>query len=333
MRSKQVVRTMSLAFAVSLSGATNAYAQASPAVAEQPKPGEPELPLPSSAAPPQAAPSPSQAPPLSPSATDPSKATQAARQAKEAELTPIVPSPRDVTRPAFQLYAETDLPVLGIGVVLTSAHLIRTQGAYCAPQCNPADLNSLDRTTAGYWSPAWTNASDIAISAMMGGTAIALAVDEGPLPALNDAVVITEAGLSATAFSSILTLAAGRPRPFVYGDKAPLSTRNSANGALSFLSNHTAVSFAIATSLYMTERRLHPNQDSPYLFWGVGLAAASFVGTARVMAGRHFITDAVGGAIVGTSVGVLVPSLHGSPVRVVPSVTKKEGSLSILGMF
>jgi hypothetical protein len=32
----------------------------------------------------------------------------------------------------------------------------------------------------------------------------------------------------------------------------------------------------------------------------------------------HFISDSVGGAFVGTSLGVLIPSLHASPVAIVP---------------
>jgi len=32
----------------------------------------------------------------------------------------------------------------------------------------------------------------------------------------------------------------------------------------------------------------------------------------------HFISDVVGGAIVGSSLGLLIPSLHGSPVSIVP---------------
>jgi hypothetical protein len=44
-----------------------------------------------------------------------------------------------------------------------------------------------------------------------------------------------ESGLAATAAVTMMTLAAGRPRPYLYGDKAPLSDRNSADAGLSFL--------------------------------------------------------------------------------------------------
>ncbi len=51
------------------------------------------------------------------------------------------------------------------------------------------------------------------------------------------------------------------------------------------------------------------------------------------MAGRHFITDSIGGAIMGTAVGTIVTALHGSPVTLAPKVTPNEGSLSVVGAF
>ncbi len=146
--------------------------------------------------------------------------------------------------------------------------------------------------------------------------------------------MIGEATLSATALASIMTLAAGRPRPFLYGDptapagyKAPLSIRNSGDAGLSFLSSHTAEAFAMVTSLYVAEHRLHPRSSVPKYVLGVGLAVASTIGVARVMSGYHFITDVVGGAVVGSSVGVVVSSIHSSPVHVVPVIDRRpEGN-------
>jgi undecaprenyl-diphosphatase len=157
-------------------------------------------------------------------------------------------------------------------------------------------------------------------------------------------VVIGEATLSATAVASIMTLAAGRPRPFLYGDpafpagyKAPLSVRNSGDASLSFLSSHAAEAFAIATSLFVAERRLHPRSNRPVIILGAGLALSSLIGVSRVMAGYHFITDVVGGAVVGSSIGVLVASVHNSPVHVVPVVsetpTGRQAGLGIQGSF
>ena len=204
------------------------------------------------------------APPNSPTIAPPApeappeKVEKAKATAETAQLHPIVPSPENPLRPAFQLYAEIDVPVIGIGIVFALARRFRAQKAFCAPDlCNPADVNALDRVTAGYWSPGWQTASDYGLYGVAVGAAALLLVDEGPASALNDAVVVAETGLAATALASVMTLASARPRPYMYGDKAPLSARNSPDGGLSFLSSHAAISFGIATSTFMTMRRLH----------------------------------------------------------------------------
>jgi membrane-associated phospholipid phosphatase len=268
----------------------------------------------------QPAPDPN-APRIAPPAPEasPQDVEQAKSAAKKAAPTPIVPSPQNPLRPAFQLYAEFDLPVLAIGIVFAEARAFRAQKAYCAPDlCDPNTLNVVDRQTAGYWSVGWQHASDYGLYAIAVGAGTLLVVDEGLYPALNDAVVVAESGLAATALASIMTIAAGRARPYLYGDKAPLDARNSPDAGLSFLSSHAAVSFAIATSTFMTMRRLHPESRAPWVVMAVGGAMAAFVASARVMGGMHFISDSIGGTIVGVSLGVLIPSLHRSPVQVVP---------------
>ncbi|HSN28189.1 MAG TPA: phosphatase PAP2 family protein [Kofleriaceae bacterium] len=273
----------------------------------------------------------------------PEKVKEAKEIAKTADLTPIVPNPRNPTKPAYLLYAELDPPILATGLVFIYGRGYKVERAYCAPVCDPngsttplanyPSLNPIDKLTAGYYSSGWSTASDIGIYGLAGAAAVTMIADEGFLYALNDGVVVGEATLSAAALGSIMTLMAGRPRPFLYGTKAPESLRDSGNAGLSFISSHTSESFALATSLFVTEHRRHPNAKWPYYVLGGGLGVASFVATARVMSGYHFITDVVGGAIVGSSVGVLITSVHKSPVKVIP-VTNHDaaGNLSGAGL-
>ena len=290
---------------------------------------------------------PKSGPDIAPPAPDapPAKVEDAKEVAKTAALTPIVPHPDDATKPAFLLYAEIDPPVLAVGAVFALGRRYKTEPAFCAPACDSVRLNAIDKLTAGYYSAGWSTASDYMLYGLGAATAGLLVADEGVLDALNDAVVVGEATLSATALASIMTLAAGRPRPFLYGDptfpdgyKAPLSIRNGSDASLSFLSSHTAEAFAMVTSLYVAQHRLHPRSSYPKYVLGVGLGIASVIGVARVMSGYHFITDAVGGAIVGSSLGVFVASVHSSPVHVVPVVNKTpEGGsgagLALSGAF
>jgi membrane-associated phospholipid phosphatase len=285
------------------------------------------------------APTPADNPAIAPPApgASPEKVEDAKKTAKAAALTPILPSPQNPLRPAFQLYAEIDVPILAIGLVFEGGRLVRSQPAFCGttagPPCDRGDLNALDRTTAGYWSPGWQTASDYGLYAIGVGAATLLFVDEGFWPGLNDAVVVAESALAATAVASVLTLAAGRPRPFLYGDKAPSSARNGADAGLSYLSSHAAISFAIATSTLVTMRRLHPHSRANWIVLGVGGAIASFVAAARVLGGMHFITDVVGGSVVGISLGVIVPSLHASPVSIVPVAGDGQRGIALSARF
>lgn len=264
---------------------------------------------------------------------NPDKVNEAKEVAKKAALTPLIPSPNNPTQPAFQLYLQIDPPILAVGTVFALARLVKTQPAYCAPQCDSSSLNAIDKLTAGYYSAGWSSASDFALYGLGAIAAGLLISDEGVLDALNDGVVIAESTLGATAVASIMTLAAGRPRPFLYSTKAPLSVRNSADAGESFLSSHTAMAFAITTSLYVTEKRLHPTSARSKIILGAGLALSSFIGVARIEAGYHFITDVVGGAVVGASLGVLIASIHNSPVHVVPVVSDTQKGVGISGSF
>jgi membrane-associated phospholipid phosphatase len=292
---------------------------------------EPAAPAVPAAVAPPALTAPSIAPPAPGAAPD--DVDEAKKKAAAAALHPLVPSPANPLKPAFQLYAEVDLPLLGIGLVFAGGRLIRTQKASCAPLCPRSDLNVIDRTTAGYWSPGWQSVSNYGLIGISVGAAAVLFADEGFLPGLNDAAVVAESALSATGVATVLTLAAGRPRPFLYGEKAPLATRNGPDADLSYLSSHAAVSFAVVTSTLVTMRRLHPRSSAPWIVLGVGGAFASLVAVARVLGGMHFITDSVGGAVVGTSFGVLVPSLHGSPVAVVPVMGEGTHGLALCARF
>lgn len=109
--------------------------------------------------------------------------------------------------------------------------------------------------------------------------------------------------------------------------------RDGSDAGLSFLSSHTAISFAVATSSYLAMRRRHGSSAVTTATLVVGLTLASFVGVSRVLAGQHFITDVVGGAIVGSSTGILIPALHSAPVTVVPQVSADTKAIALVGWF
>ena len=83
-----------------------------------------------------------------------------------------------------------------------------------------------------------------------------------------------------------------RPRPFV-DNPAIVTLFNEAS--YSFPSGHAAFFFALSTVVFLYNKR-----------WGFWFYAASVViGLARIVAGVHYPTDVIGGAVLGVAVGFL----------------------------
>lgn len=136
---------------------------------------------------------------------------------------------------------------------------------------------------------------------------------------LNASFVYTEA-LTANLFFNFATkLSARRPRPYTHNvaakDDPDPDDRN-----VSFYSGHSSTAFtaAVAGSLLFAESA--PDRASRHVVWGLELALAGATANLRVRAGKHYYSDVVVGALVGTGIGTLVPVLHGA--RRAPEATE-----------
>lgn len=103
------------------------------------------------------------------------------------------------------------------------------------------------------------------------------------------------------------------PRPYIYaedgeGREAAEKAEGEAYG--SFFSGHSSAAFtaAVFTASYFSE--MYP--ASPYrgVVWAGSLSLAGFVGALRIAAGKHYPSDVVVGALVGTGVSLLVLETH-----------------------
>jgi len=94
----------------------------------------------------------------------------------------------------------------------------------------------------------------------------------------------------------------------------PGGTALSRDANLSFPSGHTALGFSLATAAG-TVATLRGYRHAPYV-WGAGMAVAAFTGYLRLAADKHYASDVLVGALVGSLVGWAVPYLlHRRPRR------------------
>jgi membrane-associated phospholipid phosphatase len=118
----------------------------------------------------------------------------------------------------------------------------------------------------------------------------------------------TEAVLLATTITGVLKGSLGRARPFVTNDTNPTDFKiggGFGNGERqSFPSGHTTTAFAVASSVTSEMRRLHPSSVkfvAPVMYGG-----ATLVGLSRMYHNKHWASDVVLGAAIGTFSGLKV---------------------------
>ena len=131
-----------------------------------------------------------------------------------------------------------------------------------------------------------------------------------------DTLLIAETTILAADLNQLVKFVFVRERPYVHylphlpdGIQGLGDSPSDAN--LSFYSGHTNLAFAMAASsgtiAYLRNYRLAP------MVLGTQLAAAAAVGYLRIAADRHYLSDVMVGAVLGSLIGTLVPLLFHGP--------------------
>jgi membrane-associated phospholipid phosphatase len=213
-----------------------------------------------------------------------------------------------------------DLAVTGI----TAAGFIGTtllEKQLAPDSCHWCGVNAFDDW--GHRNLTWSNTNAANVSSHVAAFVLAPMVSFG-LDALAahdsealsgfpvDALIIAEATSIAAMFTQIIKFSSGRERPSAhYLPPAEKVGRSASDDNLSFYSNHTSIAFALAVSggtvATMRGYRLAP------LIWGAGLAVAATTGYLRVAADKHYLTDVIAGAVMGSAFGFCIPYFFHQP--------------------
>ncbi len=194
----------------------------------------------------------------------------------------------------------------GVLYVLPAA-LGLPHGRPCCAPYDPATLPGVDRWALRPVSATGDAASDVILAGVAGFTAFAGLHD---LPAQqwhgNFAVFANTASWTA-ASTEWLKVLVRRKRPVLYTSDA-VTAASDPESQQSLPSLHTSLAFAAATSYLVIARRQHlPHRTRNTIFLYAGAVGVAVL---RVAAGKHFPTDVLAGAALGTGIGWVVPTIH-----------------------
>jgi membrane-associated phospholipid phosphatase len=215
------------------------------------------------------------------------------------------------------------------GMLLVSGFSQLEASMLAPPSCRSCEPTRFDR-----WARhelRWTDvkaaglASDVLVVAIPAGAALTLGLAARAEGASGREVeenllVVTEAASAAVLLTQTAKFATARVRPDAWAGNGYVT----ADGRMSFWGGHSAFAFSVAAGATQVARL----RGRPGWKW---LALASFAGAAatgwlRVAADRHWTTDVLAGAAVGTATGLAVPLLvmrpageRGSAVTLVPA--------------
>jgi membrane-associated phospholipid phosphatase len=199
--------------------------------------------------------------------------------------------------------------------------------------CDSSRVNSFDRPTIGNHSNTAYNIGTATVGvSLLAPVALDLLDLRRFWPVFEDVTIYVEALSLSGAFDTVAKFAAQRPFPRTYASDPTLVDKGS--DYRSFYSGHTTLTFTALSVASMTVGRRYHHWVLP---WVATVLVGSSVAAEMVLAGWHFPTDTIVGAVAGTAIGVTVPILHFSdlPVRPTLGVTPRgDGpALSFVGTW
>lgn len=211
--------------------------------------------------------------------------------------------------------------LLWLGATNIRPWVIQTRCAKNTAACSPSSVEGLDQFSLGKNNGTAEDLStdtQIATGILAYTVPVALQVTRAiitdtPMGAAffiagQDLVLITQTLVFNGAANEVVRLFVQRPRPYVYGDPSYYGT-NPANYT-SFYSGHTSFSEAVNTALFLVLCGRAAPLWLLVLTGAGGQAITVLTGVTRILAGRHFFTDVLWGAVAGLVIATWIALVH-----------------------
>ncbi len=199
------------------------------------------------------------------------------------------------------------LSVAGAGVVLAIPELIgiNDDSVGCVP-CNRFSVPFFDRWVIAPTRPKAGTVSDLLRIGVAGLSWLDL-VDEGPVGHAG-IVASIESALWAESAVHLIKAVVGRYRPVLYTESGR-AVANVTSNQRSWPSGHAATAAALATSYWLTHKKLDRGRGKEWRAWAI-IGGAVGVGIMRMAAAKHYPSDVLSGFAAGVATAVVVHAIR-----------------------
>ncbi len=208
------------------------------------------------------------------------------------------------SQPAINLNSKRETGIIA-GLAVHSLVNLKLESNKTIGNIHYWKIRGIDKAAPLYFSPKTARISDITFASA--GLLALYGITQKQLTERNKATLLMTQNLWMTwNITQTTKMLAMRARP--YANEAGFSARKN-DDAYSFFSGHTSLTACMAASHYFYDRTLPVHDRKPAVT--LGLAALSIgTGILRIKAGKHFPTDVLAGAILGTGVAYINTKLH-----------------------
>ncbi len=175
---------------------------------------------------------------------------------------------------------------------------------------NHEDVFFIDRSATRQWSPVLASVSDAGLLLSIVSPAFLMFSEDMRKDAGIIGTMTAENIFTTLVFTTFTKATTGRTRPYAYNPEVPESFKLKQDAQRSFFSGHTSLAFCSAVLTSTIFSKYYPDSSLKPWVWGTTLTLAGTTGLLRYFSGKHFPTDIIAGAIVGSAVGYCIPKLH-----------------------
>jgi hypothetical protein len=198
-----------------------------------------------------------------------------------------------------------------IALMLLDNQLAPIQCRWCVPGTLDGNLSTSARWANPHTADTLSNVLQFAVPVgVMGFGLIQAYRFDDPAAGWSSVLLITQATSLAMLVNTIVKYSVGRARPYVWQGTPDLYP-SPTDANVSFFSGHVTFVFAVVVS-GSTLFFMQDMPGAPYVL-GFGLAAAALTGYLRIAADKHYLSDVLVSAGVGSLVGWAVPYLFHRP--------------------